>query len=246
MYLSHLLVDMGNDPDRPRPGRLWLRNVYNVHQRLCMAFPSAKRKSDDADFLKPFEPESIDNDHVYVTRGAAFGFLFRIDPQSVGRAVILVQCAVKPDWEYAFHNAGYFLAAPPEVKLLNLAIKERQSLRFRLLANPTRKIDTKSGPNGRRRNGRRIPVRDEQLLGWLARRAKAAGFSIRGDSTAVQSGYVYVNRARDGNALRLRSARYDGILRVTDPAKLKEVLACGLGPGKAFGFGLLSVAPVDA
>ncbi len=40
MYLSSLLIDVGDNPDRPRPGRLWLRNLYHVHQRLCMAFPS--------------------------------------------------------------------------------------------------------------------------------------------------------------------------------------------------------------
>ena len=43
MYLSCLLIDVGDNPDRPRPGRLWLRNLYHVHQRLCMAFPSARK-----------------------------------------------------------------------------------------------------------------------------------------------------------------------------------------------------------
>src|SRR3990170_2178685 len=111
MYLSCLLIDLGGNPDRPRPGRLWLRNLYHVHQRLCMAFPSASRTSDDPDYLKPFKPEDFGREQVHVPRGSDAGFLFRIDPRSGGRVVILVQSAVKPDWDYAFRNAAHLLAA---------------------------------------------------------------------------------------------------------------------------------------
>lgn len=245
MYLSHLLIDVGDNPDRPRPGRLWLRNLYHVHQRLCMAFPSARRKTDDAEYLKPFEPEDFGRNQVHVTRGLDSGFLFRIDPQLGGGAVILVQSAVKPDWEYAFHNADYILAAPPGLKSLGLGFTEGQSFRFCLMANPTRKIDTKTGPDGRRRNGKRVPVRDDQLFDWLACRAKRAGFSVEEDSTTTQPGYILVSKTGDGNRHRMRSARYEGILKVTDAASLKVSILRGIGPGKAFGFGLLSVVPVN-
>ncbi len=244
MYLSYLLIDVGDNPDRHRPGRLWLRNLYHVHQRLCMAFPSASRKSDDADFLKPFKPEDFGNGQVHVTRAAESGFLFRIDPQPGSRAVILVQSAIEPDWDYAFHNAGYLLEAPTEVKSFDPSFAKGQRLRFRLVANPTRKIDTKSGPDGHRRHGKRVPVRTDHLYEWLARRAEPAGFSIVRDSTTVQPGYIYVSKTRDGKGHRLRSVRYEGILEVTDPACFKETIFRGIGPGKAFGFGLLSVAPV--
>ena len=59
MFLSCLFIDVGANPDRPRPGRMWLRNLYHVHQRLCMAFPSAPRISEDPGFLKPFKPEDF-------------------------------------------------------------------------------------------------------------------------------------------------------------------------------------------
>jgi CRISPR system Cascade subunit CasE len=36
---------------------------------------------------------------------------------------------------------------------------------------------------------------------------------------------------------------FDGLLRVTDTDALLQTLVQGIGPGKAFGFGLLSVAP---
>ncbi len=252
MYLSSLLIDLGDNPDRPRPGRLWLRNLYRVHQRLCMAFPSADRISGDADFLKPFKPDDFGNGQVHVRRKADSGFLFRIDPCLNGRAVIIVQSAVEPNWEYAFQNAGYLLAAPPEVKSFDPDFTKGQRLRFRLVANPTRRLSKNSlGADGQPLKGekwigKRVPVPTDQLVEWLARRAGPAGFSIEKGAAAIQPGYIYMNKSRDDKGQRLRSVRYEGILEVTDPAAFKETLIRGIGPGKAFGFGLLSVAPLHA
>jgi CRISPR system Cascade subunit CasE len=258
MYLSCLLIDVGANPDRPRPGRVWLRNLYHVHQRLCMAFPSADRKAHDRDFLKPFKPEDFGEKQVHVEREAGFGFLFRIDPGPDGRVVILVQSgsAIKPDWNYAFHNARYLLAAEPEVKIFDPCYGKGQRLRFRLVANATKKIDTMKkaerqsyAPEELRdkkgRHGKRVPVPTDQLLDWLVRRAQLAGFCVDKDSTTIQPGYIYENKTRDGGGQRLRSARYEGLLEVTDPDEFRRALLRGIGPAKAFGFGLLSVAAVS-
>ena len=243
MYLSTLLIDVGTNPDRPRPGRLWLRNLYHVHQRLCMAFPSESRSTDDADFLKPFTPDDFGQGQVHVRRNSAAGFLFRIDPQSGNRVVILVQSTTRPNWDYAFHNADYLLAARPDIGLYNPSFVNGQTLRFRLKANPTRKIDTKTGPDGRRNNGRRVPVPTDRLYDWLVERAGPAGFSIDENSVSIQPGYIYMNKPTEERPARLRSVRFDGLLRITDADAFRETLAKGIGPGKAFGFGMLSVAP---
>ncbi|MBI5971367.1 MAG: type I-E CRISPR-associated protein Cas6/Cse3/CasE [Deltaproteobacteria bacterium] len=285
MFLSRLLIDIGGNPDRPRPGRQWLRNLYHVHQRLCMAFPSAQRKADDADFLEPFRPDDFGKGHVHEERKVESGFLFRIDPQPGGRAMILVQSAVTPDWDYAFHNAGYLLAASPDlcyeqlrnaVKTFEPGFAKGQRLRFRLAANPTRKIDTKSGPDGKKRHGTRVPVPSmkeieewrannhnedprpficSKLLDWLTRKSAASGFSIDKDSTTVQPGYIYCKKPenRQGGSRkdkredsgRRRSVRYEGILEVSDADNFRDTIIRGIGSGKAFGFGLLSVAPVN-
>jgi CRISPR system Cascade subunit CasE len=245
MYLSCLLIALGDNPDRPRPGRLWLRNLYHVHQRLCMAFPSASRRADDKDFLKPFNPEDFGSGQVHVQRKDDSGFLFRIDPHLNGRAVILVQSAIEPDWEYAFHNACYLLAAPPQVKPFPPFTKGRH-FRFCLVANPTRRL-SKNSPDVKAGSiGKRVPVQADQLFDWLTRQADKGGFSVDEDSIAIQTGYVYVNKKRDDKGQRMRSVRYEGILEVTDPAAFKEILIRGIGSGKAFGFGLLSVAPVSS
>ncbi len=243
MYLSCLLIDTGTNPDRPRPGRAWLRNRYHVHQRLCMAFPSAARKADDVHFLTPFTPDAFGNGHVHVQRDMDAGFLFRIDPLPNGRAVIIVQSAMEPDWDYAFHNAEFLRAARPEVKPFEPCYSKGQCLRFRLAANPTRRLSQHSPDVKEASIGKRVPVPTDQLMDWLARRADSGGFFIHRDATTFQPGYI--SMSKDGKGQRLRSVLFDGLLRITDPEAFRQTLVRGIGSGKAFGFGLLSTAPVS-
>jgi len=271
MYLSSLLIDTGQNPDRPRPGRLWLRNLYRVHQRLCMGFPSKQCTEGDPDFLKPYKPEHFPEDrqqaemkldpkpdkvqreilaHVHAKRDDKAGFLFRVDPKPAGRAVVLVVSAIEPIWDYAFHNARHFLAAPPDSKQYRVDTKCGQRMRFRLQANPTRKVHALPEGSARTtpltKNGRRVPVpaTDDALIGWLEQRADLAGFRLEG-KPEIQPGYVYVNKTgKAGQGHRLRSVLYEGILEVTNADNFAQALASGIGPAKAFGFGLLSVAPL--
>ena len=91
-----------------------------------------------------------------------------------------------------------------------------------------------------------MPNTDEALRGWLAQREKRCGFRVEGD-VMTQTGYVYVNKsAKAEGGHRLRSALYEGILEVTDAEAFAKTLAAGIGPAKAYGFGLLSVAPIRA
>jgi CRISPR system Cascade subunit CasE len=266
MFLSRLKIEIGNSLHHP--GRLWLRNLYRVHQRLCMAFPSNERRKCDPDFLAPYAREDFPEQrrlavkkkgevdantlkHVHRPRGTESGFLYRIDPQPRGGVAILVQSAVEPDWDYALHNAQYLLAAPPEVKSFDPGFAKGERLRFRLAANPTKRFSKNSRekdgePVADRWVGKRVPVPTEQLFEWLARRAETAGFSLEKNSITVQPGYIYWSKTLGGDGQRLRSVRYDGILAITDPKCFQETLVRGIGPGKAFGFGLLSVAPVKS
>lgn len=245
MYHSTLLVNVGDNPDQPRPGRLWLRNAYRVHQRLCMAFQTETKKKDDPDFLKPYNPkDDLDRQQVHVARNTDGGFLYRVDAHPGGNVAIIVQSAKRPDWNYAFHNAPSLLAADPEVKPFNPKFAQEQRFRFRLKANPTKKIDTKTKDDGIKRNGKRVPVKYDELKDWLIRHAAVGGFALDEDSIALQTGYVYINASHEGKGRQVFAVRYDGLLNVTDQEKFQQTICQGIGTSKGFGFGLLSVAPV--
>ncbi len=250
MYLSHLLIDVGDDPDRPRPGRKWLRNIYHVHQRLSMAFPTPEKRRVDADFLKPFCPGAFQKAR----------FLFRVERGSADAATrsVLVLSDMIPDWGYAFSNAGrnVLLAGPCQCREYDPGIEPQRRLRFRILVNPSQKSGThrratdKVDRRGQAKSqGKRLAIRwtekqrpDEVIVPWFERKVSAA-FSVE-TCELVTLGWVAGYRPKDERTMRFRSALLEGELRVKDADAFRHALTNGIGHAKAFGFGLLSVAPV--
>lgn len=260
MYLSSLRIDLGASGSGASVGGKWLSNRYRIHQRLCMAFPSAERLVADPDFLAPFSPADFplirDGNggvgvdavagrvsHVHAPRTVRDGFLFRVDPVRSG-AQIIVQSATVPNWSYAFANFRGVLAAMPQVREYVPKFEHGQQLQFRLEANPTRKIDTKSAPDGTRRNGRRVPVPAAGCVDWLRRFEAEAGFTVHPQGVQLECGVARARKSNDGeNGVPFFSARFEGILTVIAPEAFRERLLSGFGTAKSYGFGLMSVIP---
>lgn len=238
MYLSRLILDI-----RSGAVRRWLSDVDQLHRDVLAAFDQAP--SSDA-------PR------------ASLGVLFRLDRQRDGRLLLLVQSDRKPAWERL--PAGV-LAQPdalddafenPAVKSLaaqHAALEAGQILRFRLRANPTKKVDTKTGPSGKRCNGRRVALTSEvDRATWLARKATQHGFQLGSVSQSgdvrdvidITEGRVIGSRRGAPEAqgrVTFGSCVFEGTLQITRVADFKSALCRGIGSGKAFGFGLLSIAP---
>ena len=89
--------------------------------------------------------------------------------------------------------------------------------------------------------GKRLPVPSDQYVDWLTRRGASAGFSLDTDTLALQPGYIAVQKPGQ-QPIRHHAVRFDGTLHVHDPDAFRAALASGIGPGKGFGFGLLSIA----
>ena len=245
-----------------------------------MAFPSRARKLGDPFFIQPYKSEDFSKDvnqgakldcqrsileerEVRTGRTSAHGFLFRIDPHPhSGSAIILVQSAASPDWDYAFQNAAVLLGAKPEVRNFEPEFQIGDKKRFCVLANPVRKVsknslDFSGNLFDPKWIGKDIPVPVRDLENWLERRAEPL-WQVNGNSspaqtppgfeilsvTDIQSGYVYVNKGQDQNTRKIRSARYEGILRINHPDHFKNTLIKGIGPAKAFGFGLITLSNV--
>lgn len=156
--------------------------------------------------------------------------LFRLEPEQRGRALpILVQSQVEPFWD----SAPQWLL-DVQSRPIGLDFARNDLMPFRLRANT---VVT--------RNGKRLGLVHEQALrDWLQRRADAIGAEFLGFDVADE-GYRYGKKPGGNNSkgrrLAFKSTRFDGRLRVSDPEAFARKVAQGVGPGKGFGHGLLSV-----
>jgi CRISPR system Cascade subunit CasE len=236
LYLSRLLLN-----PRDRAVQRDLADCGALHRRVMSLFP---------------------DDLVGDNARAQLCVLYRLDGMGrTGEFALLVQARVAPDWSnlpgprYLRETSGRPLN--PDCKRVDdryAALRAGAVLAFRLRANPTRKIETKSGPDGERRHGRRVElVREEEQLAWLSRKGEQAGFRVlvargqperalgdkqRGWQPAASGGATEPSRC-----LTFAAVLYEGLLRVTDGDLFRQTLEQGIGPGRAYGFGLLSVAP---
>ncbi|NLX22431.1 MAG: type I-E CRISPR-associated protein Cas6/Cse3/CasE [Phycisphaerae bacterium] len=157
--------------------------------------------------------------------------LFRVEPTRDDEPpVVLVQSEKQPDFDGL--PEGYASVQGP--KGYNLDLRPGQKLRFRLRANATVK-----------RDGKRLGLmRDEDHRDWLIRKAKPCGFApIRFHSTRAARVQYRKGTGDQAASQTHQSVDFEGVLQVIDPEKLTAAIAAGIGPAKAFGFGLLSLAP---
>ena len=213
-YLSRLTLNPENADVRRD-----LASPYELHRTLMRAFPDGARGEGR--------------------------LLFRVEPEGVGRGVaVLVQSHPEaPCWGFLRGMKDYACCVEGP-KAMEPALCEGQRLRFRLVANPTKKVRNKrvpllhDGPN---------PKNHPTYHDWLGRKAAQHGFEVlRVEDAPFRT--VLPNRRKDTydkKELPLFGVRFDGVLRVTDAEALLEAVRGGVGPAKAFGFGLLSLAPAS-
>jgi CRISPR system Cascade subunit CasE len=218
MYLSRLVLNPKSSEVRRD-----LRDCHELHRTLLRGFP-----------------DGIPGD----TPRKTVGLLHRVEPaRDTDTVVVLVQTRDRPDWSRL--PDGYAVDSSSRGQKWSL-VRTGAVLPFRLRANVTKKVDTKTGADGQRRHGKRVPLRgDATLLDWLAKRASRSGFELA--PSAFDAGFPDVRVIPERDVLGKRgllvfgSALFEGRLRVVDLAAFKSTIADGVGPGKAFGFGLLSV-----
>ena len=192
---------------------------------------------------------------------------------------LLVQSSSKPDWtrlpeNYCANNTiKHRSSSCIEIKdisaLLN-AFEEGMELRFRLLANPTKKIGSTTKEErlaGKKKvSGKRVPLTAEyEKISWLKRKGEHHGFSIKAlkldksvpnlttKKQVKYTGYkkIYEQKQAEGQKSKryrkidFQGVLYEGILQITNTDDFKSGIVNGIGPGKAFGFGLLSVAHIN-
>jgi CRISPR system Cascade subunit CasE len=190
---------------------------------------------------------------------AVMGVLYRPELHAAtGVVTVLVQSEMRPDWRLMsdrVHAGRSFLAAdrPPVMKSIGEAldaIADGDHLRFRLRANPTKRLPAlREGDPPNALAGKRVALlREPERLAWMEGQAARAGcraadvvVQVDALTGAEQHGWS----ARDGDKrarLTFGAVVFDGTLEVQDRTRLLAAIRAGLGSGKAYGFGLLSVA----
>lgn len=238
MYLSRIILNA-----RSRDARRWLADCHVLHHVIMSGLPSLDGK----------DPR------------AQLGVLYRVEHMEEPPLIpVLVQSRQEPRWQIE-SDAIVSVDPPRPLDALLAGVAQGRRYRFRLRANPTRRVHKRAlvGPDpetGRAAaekpgsEGKRVELRGEDdQLQWLVDRGKAVGFApittrlTPSDrdipAVSVKPGGVLKGRNSRGQPLTFATALFEGIIEVTDADHFRAAVATGIGPGKAYGLGLLSVAP---
>lgn len=167
-------------------------------------------------------------------------FLTRLDRCREGFRLLIVSpvLPVRPDWCPADPESWKTRAIP------DTYFTRRQYV-FQLCANPTKKV-TRLKPDGSpTKNGKRIPLRTrDELVAWIIRKGEQGGFSLDEERLRIFSrGREYFEK--NGISGLHSAVEFQGGLTVTNAAKFQQTFTRGIGSAKAFGFGLLMIAPIS-
>lgn len=159
-------------------------------------------------------------------------YLLLLSPQAPDLSHMVAQFGVEedgPGWETKVYDS------------LLERIEVGTTWQFRLTANPTRSLKSKEHPQ--ERGTVSAHTTPEHQTNWLLGRCAAHGFSV--EESQVQVTGSEWRRFYKGAARRypvsLLYVTFEGMLTVTDAEKFRETLQCGMGRGKAFGLGLMTV-----
>lgn len=213
-----------------RGGRRLLTSPQAMHAAVRASFPP---DLDEASSRVLWRVDQNEHEHV----------LYVVGPEEIDPSVIVDQAGwpTRPG-----ETADY--------RPLLDGLRTGHERAFRLTANPVRSLPA----NGAKR-GRIVPhVTPEQQVQWLVEKAPRHGFEIRTrndwpdgelpdvlvDRRADLSFAHHDRRGERSGRVTLRTARFEGTLRVTDAETFRETLTRGLGRGKAYGCGLLTLAQI--
>jgi len=191
--------------------------------------------------------------------------LWRLSADHLHRAELLVLTQSIPSWEHLIEQAGWTAADEPQQMVRDYqplldCLHMGREFRLRVRANPvtaTRRPDKPSGGQHKRLTAERprgIRVAHRTVshqLAWFTDRVERWGFQLRStpeSGAAVQliaRERMVFTKAQDVTTHRvvLSTATFEAVVSVTDSRLAREQLLNGVGSGKAYGCGLITLAP---
>lgn len=158
------------------------------------------------------------------------GLLFRIEETRTPIS-LLIQSQYEPDLTRI--PPGYGVAQLKNLDPLLDALRVGVRVRYRIAASPVKRVWAEKS-----RRGKIEPLEGKQADEWWIRRAADAGLHL----------LSLTSRPRDaatGGTAGIRHAvtQFDGTAVITDAERVAEAVRTGIGKGKSYGCGLLSLAP---
>ncbi|MER5631824.1 type I-E CRISPR-associated protein Cas6/Cse3/CasE [Streptomyces nitrosporeus] len=213
LWLTRIVPDV-----RSREARRDLAGAIGMHRRVMSLFPS------DAG------PDPR----------ARFGVLFRTEDTPAGPH-LLIQSAHEPDPSRLPDGYGTTLTRPLDA--LIAAIRPGLTVRYRCAASPVRK----PGATTRALHNLPpvIPLTGAAADEWWLRQADQSGLKPLTHHSRPLDAARGERRPAGALAQRIRHARtqFNGTAAIIDTDLLKAAVLNGIGRGKAYGCGLLSISP---
>lgn len=214
MHLTRFEIN----PQR-RDARLVLASPQRMHASVLAAFPESRDDPSEGRILW----------RVDEGRHDAVLYVFSPDKPDLTH---LVESIGRPTYGWQTRDYGPFLD--------RLAVGDRWA--FRLLANPVHNARPVDGGRGKRVGH----VTAEQQTDWFTRQAERHGFAVEvgsaGEPDLLLRARRTVRFTRRSRTVTLATAVFEGNLRVVDPESLRAALVGGIGPGKGYGCGLITLA----
>lgn len=166
--------------------------------------------------------------------------LWRLDMDDPLRPTLYVLSENRPDVTHIEEQAGW--PTQPTAQFASYdhlldGLRAGDTWCFRLKANPTHRAQIA----GRSKIVAHVTV--SQQKSWLQDREPSLGISLGAESPTFDLIDREVLRfRRDGKAVTLGTATFQGQLKVVDPETFRQALVSGIGRGKAYGCGLLTLA----
>lgn len=114
---------------------------------------------------------------------------------------------------------------------------QHKRYRFKVIVNPTRRDNA---------SRKLIPVKGREAIAeWFLERSESSwGFEASSEHLQVDNVQVMQFKDKAQRKITLSQAQIQGILKVTDRDRFIQSFRQGIGRGRAFGCGLLQIAPI--
>jgi CRISPR system Cascade subunit CasE len=175
-------------------------------------------------------------DHLGEAARRQTGLLYRVD-ETEHATVLLVQSStpLAPERLPPRYGTAEIKSLAPMLTALRTGL----AVRYRVTVSPVKRERLPLDRKGER--GRLLLLTGPDADQWWARKAAEAGLQLH---TAVPTPAApAISRPGDPRPVRHPLVRYDGTAAVTDPEALTRALLTGIGRGKSYGAGLLTLAP---